>query len=328
MRGNNRIIYLDVIRVVAAIMVVAIHTTGYFLLQDDGGSTSLNLSHYICRCAVPLFFMVSGTVWLPHDTQISYSRMIEAIVRLFLIYFVWNFVYAIIFDYGSYSLFGILKHTWKGHFHMWFFEYLIGTYLLIPILKPIVHYKNGKLLPYFSGLFIVFGILLPTINNIPFFNEEIRLITGKVHYELIGFSGYFVVGYWLHSLKQKFNSLALIGVFLLAVATHYFVTDFFGMLFANTDSFSVFVFLEACSLFLLIKNFAGETTSSPILKLSNATLGVYLVHPLFLEKMPWTWLNVYPVCGAWFIMTIIILLMSFSFTIILKKIPIIKKWMV
>lgn len=81
----NRKNYLDNVRVVAMFMVVAIHVC--IAALDDFDTYSLvdatiyraitNLFH----CAVPLFFMISGTLILPPQKEISLKKLWTNYIR-------------------------------------------------------------------------------------------------------------------------------------------------------------------------------------------------------------------------------------------------------
>lgn len=328
---NNRIGYLDILRVIAAMMVVSIHSIGYFLLRsvdDCLQSPIMEFLRYAVRGAVPLFFMISGAVWLSPEKEVTAARVARALGRLLIIYFFWNFLYAIIFDFGNYSIFGLLKHTWKGHFHMWFFEYLIGVYLLIPLFRTMVANKPGYV-PMYVLLFALFGIMVATANSFPYYSEEIRIVTSKVSYDLVGFSGYFLTGYWLHSVDFKRCTFLWGAMFFLVVLVHCLLVSVAGINFSGTDAFSIFVFVESCSLFLFVKDcFAKYSPYSLVRLLSGATLGVFLIHPLLVEKLNWSFLGEMPLLLAWLVMFSLLLFCSVLATLLMKRIPVINKWIV
>lgn len=328
---NNRIGYLDILRVIAAMMVVSIHSIGYFLLRSNGSdllSPIMEFLRYAVRGAVPLFFMISGAVWLSPEKEVSLARVAKAIGRLLVIYFFWNLLYAIIFDFGNYSVWGLLKHTWKGHFHMWFFEYLLGVYLLIPLFRTMVA-NEPRYVPFYVLLFALFGIIVTTANSLPYHNEEIQIITSKVSYELVGFSGYFLTGYWLQSVNFKRSPFFWLILFFAAIGAHYLFVSVVGIIFSGTDAFSIFVFVECCSLFLFVKGYLEDyTPSSLVQSFSSATLGVFLIHPFLIEKMNWYVIGEMPLLLAWLMMFFLVLFGSLLATLLLKKIPVVNKWIV
>ena len=323
---------LDLLRITAAFMVVMIHVSGYFLIKTDltlFDTYFVTVFSSLVRSAVPLFFMISGALYLNPDKDFTVKYLINKIVRLCVIYFVWNLLYALIDTLNIITLYELVKHTWKGHFHMWFFEYMIGVYILIPVMKALVEYKGGKFIPYYLVVFFLFGIIRTTFNAIPYYNEEIRIITSKIHVEFCDFCGYFMLGYYLSKIQKNINPVLYLIVFLATVLLHYFILTVLNIRLIGVDAFTLFIFIESAMLFMLFRGLNFKIKSFNLLLLmSNATLGVYLIHPLFLENFKIDFPEIIPVYFEFPILYLMILIVSFSSSILLNKIPIVKKWIV
>lgn len=317
---------LDLLRIVAAGMVVMIHVSGYGLLNSDPQSSNYLISisfNALVRAAVPLFFMISGSLILNPAYEISLKKILQKIGKIIVLVVLWNIIYYLS-TMDNFSFYDLSKYAIKGHFHMWYFEYLIGVYLLIPLFKALVSYKKGSYILYLVSCFIVFGILASTLNLIPFFNEEIRIITGKIHFELTAFSGYFILGYYLSTYNKKINPLVLIFIFLLTTLFYFVVVTNFSIIF-STDSFTLPILIQAITLFLLFKQIHIKTHHHHLKLISSLTLGVYLVHPLILQYIPTIWWK-----NSLFSIPLgFIAVVSLSFLVIflLGKLPLIKKWL-
>lgn len=325
---------LDVLRIIAAFMVVMIHVSGYFLIKTDltlFDTYFVSVFSSLVRSAVPLFFMISGVVFLNPTKDFTVKYLINKIVRLLIIYIVWNLLYALIDTWNHFTFYEFVKRIWKGHFHMWFFEYMIGVYILIPVLKGLVAYKNGKFVLYYVIVFFIWGILKSTCNAIPFYQQEIALLTSKIHVELVDFCGYFVLGYYLSTIKVSARTIKPIylSIYLSMVALQYLFIVIFKINFIGVDAFSIFVALEALALFMLL--YHGRLHVKPnktLLLVSKATLGVYLIHPFFLENLPLGFLETVPIVFALPMLFVIISIISFLFSLIMNKIPYVNKWLV
>ena len=329
---DTRLYNFDVLRITAAFMVVMIHVSGYFLINTDltlFDTYFVSVFSSLVRSAVPLFFMISGVVFLNPTKDFTFKYLINKIVRLFVVLFVWNLLYALIDTWNDFTLYDFLKRTWKGHFHMWFFEYMIGVYILIPVMKALVEYKDGKFIPYYIVVFFLFGIIRTTFNAIPYFNEEIRIITSKVHVEFCDFCGYFMLGYFLSKIKMKLPPYVYLNGYLLMVALHFTIISVLDIQLIGADAFTIFIFIESAMLFLLFRDLSVRTKNINLLLLmSKATLGVYLIHPLFLENFKIGFIDVLPVYFSLPVLYVIILSLSFSASVLLNKLPVVNKWIV
>ncbi len=326
---NTRSYNLDVLRIIATLMVIMIHVSGSFMIKMNDANFASFFGR-ISASAVPLFFMISGALFLEPNKDISIKGLLSRILSILIVMFAWNFIYALMDNWNNMSMYEMVKDTWKGHFHFWFFEYLIGVYLLIPVLKGLVEYKNGKFIKYYLIVFILFGIIRTTLNAIPYYNDEIRIITDKFHVELCDFCGYFVAGYYVSKTRLKINNYLLILVFVSSIGLYYTIINVLNVKLIGVLAFTIFVFVEASTLFLLSKNLITNVRNPHLVTtISKATLGVYLIHPLFFEYIipvsVFDYISVYYAFPLYFV---VIVSMSFGSSLILNKIPYVNKWLV
>lgn len=318
---------IDLLRIIAAGMVVMIHCSGWFALVSPAPIVSFDASIIgsLVQCAVPLFFMISGALLLNPSYDFSLKKLGKKLLKIVFILLVWGGLYAIL-QMDEFSFEKLAIWTFKGHFHFWFFEYLLGIYLLLPLLRALVVYEDGRYIKWLLFCWLLFGILKFTLNGIQPLNEEIRIVTGKVHWELCDFSGYVVLGYYLSTRRCKVCNVILLLVFFSCVILSWFLgkTDQFRV---STMSFTLPVVFEAISLFLLVCR-SKIKSSKVLLAFSNATLGIYLFHPIVLEHwMPtaiWylaPWLRV-------LLVWVYVFGISFAVSFLLNRIPLTRKWLV
>jgi len=92
---KKRILYIDVLRILACIAVIFNHASGYFLFgEQEPGSFLYRLEMGIsigCKFAVPVFFAISGALML--DREIALGELFrKRIVKIALAFFVFSIV--------------------------------------------------------------------------------------------------------------------------------------------------------------------------------------------------------------------------------------------
>lgn len=252
---NERIVYIDWLKIIAALMVVMIHTSRMLYLNNPEGMLSYQLGFWnaeLVRSAVPLFFMISGALLLRPGYDANPRKMVHKALKVLSLMLIWSFVYAII-NVHQVTLNGLVFATIKGPFHFWFFEYLIGLYLLTPLFKAIAEYKVGLLVRYYLALFAFFGIVVASLQALPFCHKWIMDVTTKIRLDWLGFAGYFFLGNYLNQKQFKISPWLLIGVFLATVLLQGLVFTNMGLLFSS-DKFWWLTIIEAAALFTIFKN--------------------------------------------------------------------------
>lgn len=89
---EKRIIYIDILRIVACLMVIFNHTNerGFLLFLNDGQGIPSFVWHLlcatICKNGVPIFFMISGSLLLNKDESLrdTYKRLPRIIIDVLL----------------------------------------------------------------------------------------------------------------------------------------------------------------------------------------------------------------------------------------------------
>ena len=294
---KKRNINIDCLRVFACFLVVTIHVS-----SQNWHSVNIHSFDWIiytvfdtaARSAVPLFFMISGSLFLKSNDNFSLRKLlIHNVVRLIIIYFVWDLLYSIdtiglkrLLNINGFSL--ILNQMLDPKYHLWYLPRLIGIYLLIPFLSIVVNYKKGSYVPYFLALFFIFSIAFNTLSYIPQLKGILNFISDEISYDLVGYCGYFVLGYYLVQNKNKFKvpSALLIPIFILVVAISSLITInySFQMGKASTimmQNLTIAPFIESICLFLVFDrlNFKDNGFVSKIfIFISKYTLFIYLAH--------------------------------------------------
>lgn len=293
--------YLDVLRALACVAVVLLHSAGG-VLSAQVGTADWHICNMIdgsVRWAVPVFVMISGSLFLASEKPFS-AIVRTNVVRLVVAFAFWSLVYALYgMCIGNLNAVGFLYDLVFGHFHMWYVPMLIGLYLLTPLLRPIA--RDDVLSRLFLAMALVVTFLVPQLAGVlGCFSEELagcvtRLVEQFGLDFVAGYSTYYVLGYRLsrwdrHPRRLTFaiafvaaNAVTVLGTLALSVCVGDFVTVMY-------DYMTVNVLVAAVTLFLLLRASVGFARqpmrgSRLIAMISRRSFGIYLVHPLVIDAL-------------------------------------------
>ncbi len=262
--SDNRIVWLDVIRCVAMIMVIGVHCIDPFYISPTM-RTIPEYTHWaaiygsLLRPSVPLFVMMTGLLLLPVKKQPLGKFYKKRIYRVLFPFLIWSVLYSmfpwvtgvlglpkeIIGDFFCYtqgqesqSLIDSLKDVAMIPFnfshkenHMWYIYLLIGLYLYMPFFSAWIENADRKtkrafLLIWIISLFIPY--LKEYVANCLF--ERSGYVFGTDTWNEFGLFYYFAGfnGYLLlgHYVK-KGNDWSLMKTFILCIlmfAVGYYIT--------------------------------------------------------------------------------------------------------
>ena len=326
---QNRTIYFDFLRVLALFAVIFIHIDGKDLRVTDINSFEWNVLEFyhggLVKWAVPSFVMISGALFLSKDDTLKkiFSKNIFRIATAFIF---WSFIYAIRDYVKTGNMFHALSQFIVGHYHMWFLFMIIGLYMIVPFLKKIT--ASEFLMKYFLVLSLTFAFVIPdAVNMIMLFSEKYGLFFKKyfvgfhMHF-VLGFTGYFVLGYFLSNIfisKTTEKIIHILGILGLSATRIMSVNNVNILL----ETISVFVFFRFHypKSEMLIKLFR---------LLSQYTFGAYLVHPAvirFLFTLMCNHISFNPLFSVPLIAAIVFII-SFIISAILNHIPVLRKYIV
>lgn len=341
----KRTVWLDMLRIMACFAIIMIHISVHFYYsQQENVHLAGIIWDSIVRWGVPVFIMISGTLFLNPEKHIDLKLLYRKYIsRLFITLVIWNIFYQGFFDcilpclINHESFITCIPKLFELHFHMWFLPMMIGIYIIIPLLKAIV---DHKLEGYFLLLWLIYHFLhtLTTL-NIPHSELAYGILDSFKMNMIVGYSGYFMFGYYLS--KQNINK----NLFIIAICTLFIsiILTIIGTFYYNDErlwngipfniimlSLSVFV----CGKYL----FSTYTTNKQANKKTNILsiitpniFGVYLIHALYLHILWLIWnhlqLEENFISSLFYIpiLTIIIFIVSLCTTMIIRKIPLLRK---
>ena len=167
---------IDYLRIMACFMVVFLHVAAQNFSTVEVTSVQWQFFHFYdnaVRSCVPIFFMISGMLFLSRDKSPDLKTLFTKIIsKIVILYFVWVVFYAIDFAIiqnkeGLEFLKTIYNYILTPKYHLWYMPALMSVYFLMPILYVVAHYEDGKYLNYACAMFLLFGVIKNTILLIP-----------------------------------------------------------------------------------------------------------------------------------------------------------------
>ena len=180
----------------------------YGLQKIGGYQDTLLVYDGLVRWAVPMFVMISGSIFLNEGYPVTIKKMWVKILHIVLAMAFWTGVYCIFENSRGTSWNTIQSYIINGYWHLWFIWLIAGLYMITPILREIS--KNRTASVYYILLFMIFASVVPTLRysilpNIGFSNNEVvngmikNIDSMNLHF-VLGYTGYFLGG---HNLSEK-----------------------------------------------------------------------------------------------------------------------------
>ncbi len=274
----NKILNLDFARLIAAILIVAIHIFPFYTINT---TLDFIFTHVICRIGVPLFLMITGYFVIPKALK-NINVLKKYTINIIKIYLLCILLYLPINIYAGYefSIANILKDIFiEGAFyHLWYFPALIlGIWILYFLVK---NFKTNvvfiiSIILYLIGLF---GDSYYYLNNEFFLNiyNKIFTIFDYTRNGLFYVPIFLFLGYFLNNKKtDKTKSLYLFIVFYLLMIVEGLILHNFNI--QKHDSMYLMLIPTMYFLFSFLINYKGEN-----IKYRNMATTIYIFHPFFI----------------------------------------------
>ncbi len=345
--SNNRIIWIDLLKIVSAFCVIILHTSSQKWYYTDVATTQwaiVNFYHSAVRFCVPIFIMASGVFFLDINKNVTIKKIFTVnIPKIVIAYLFWSTLYAIY----KYTLYGentpegrhqVFDNILFGDYHLWFLFTLLGLYVIVPLLRRICERKKD--MEYFLLLSLVFNFAFNVIELVPGLENFVNQMLYKSNINFVlGYTAYFVLGNYLYRVSLKMPiKIAIYILGILSTIYTIWVSTYISLESGTPvqsiyDNLTVNVFFMSAGIFLFFKDFWGnikysEVSIKIISLLSECSFGIYLVHEAFNMIIFWQLrfdLFIMPVAISIPLISIFIFLLSFSITLIIKKIPILRR---
>lgn len=283
---------LDLIRVIACLMVVLMHSP---MPSENANGIFLSLLSYMTAPCIGLFFMVSGALLLPvkEETGSFLKRRLGKILGPTL---VWSLIYI------GYNHYQGTDHSWwkeilslpfsaQGHGVMWFMYTLTGLYLIAPVLSKWLQACSKRELEFYLLLWVV-TLCYPLLRLF------LSIQTGEtgILYYCTGYVGYFLLGHYLNKYPEAVSWRFLLPAVFMALLAPVFCkwkqyeVDFYSLFWY----LSIFVVILCTVWFKVLSQYGKfileqEKIRTGITWVSNLSFGIYLMHIFVMRYMIWKW---------------------------------------
>lgn len=289
---KTRITYLDILRLIACLMVVLMHSP---LPTDQSNSMIVSGLGYFCAPCIGLFLMVSGALLLPVQGD-AVTFLKKRLGKLLAPTLVWSIFYILVkWHRGGLGLDDVVRSVLsmpfspQGHGVLWFMYMLIGLYIIAPVISPWLASVKKSTIELYLGIWAL-TLCFPLIENYILVDSSID----GLFYYTSGYLGYFIAGYYLYRYGLKIN-LWMVGCLLtLAVMAPLIcvignlTVDFYRLFWY----LSIFVVSMALAWFVVIQRLmSGCCNYQPkwIQTVSDMSFGVYLSHIFIMRSWVWHW---------------------------------------
>lgn len=293
--------YMDGLRVMAIVAVVAIHSlsnitnTAADVTRSWQVASMLNLA---LRWAVPVFVMISGALLLPKKDESVSIFFRKRVYRLVVPALVWMGLYFVWFNRGeySYSLVDYLERVlvWGNpYYHFYFIYLMLGLYLITPGLRILVAHADIKLVTLGSLGMLMLASYWSVV--VSWFGSSFPRDTLTVVTHFLPYVGYYFLGYVLHSNDWSSYLVKLawlsVGLWMGAVVLTQLMYGMWGyssrsMMFEDYASLNV-VALSITTFLMVQQWYLRRQYAQPrwVSSIARSTFGIYLMHLLILEWM-------------------------------------------
>lgn len=317
MMEQQRIVFLDYVRVFACLLVMVVHASENFygaagstdiagpqsFLQNESDRLWISLYDGFSRMSVPLFMIVSAYLLVPmKEEQTMWQFYRKRFLRILPPFFIFMVLYSTLpllwgqID-GATSVKDLSRillnfPTLAGH--LWFMYPLISLYLFIPIISPWLRKATAKEERFFIALFALSTCM-------PYLNRWFGEIWGQCfwnEYHMLwyfsGFLGYLIMAHYIrvHLMWNRSKRL-VIGAILMVIGAAWTILSFYiqavpgithstPVLEIGWAMCTINCVLTTGGTFLMFSCIQSPKAPRIITDLSKLSYGIYLMHIFWL----------------------------------------------
>lgn len=288
---NERILALDVARIVACVFICAEHLFHYsgitYLTADMTSFADDPIAGYVFsffEFETPIFLMTSGALILPLKTSTS-AFLKKRFTNIGIPMIVWTILYILpMLQFNTPERAHLLlvqapfMPSINGGF--WFLYTLFGLYMLSPILSGWLKACSQKEVKWYL-IFWCLVSMFPYASHVS--GAEIN-ITSPFYY-FTGYVGFYILGYYIRTYHLHVSTSQVIAVVLAYLCIdlampwfEYFIgmKEITGAI--NTNFGNI---VRCTAIFVVIFYFCSRYKSTPFIStLSKLTFGVYLINEM------------------------------------------------
>ncbi len=338
-------IYLEYLRIVACFFVIYHHTYIYPEQPVGNGHVWVTLFGAVFCCfSVPLFFMISGALLLDKEESLKdlwKKRILKTVITLVVFSFLY-YMRLVILGYRDFDLINFFKELYSTNWNYsyWYLYAYIGYLICLPILRNLVKNLDVACFRYIFIIAICLMGVIPTYEWFLFKREFTLNSNLKVAFFTTQCIIYPLLGYYLERKvdKEKFKKYIplawTVNVMSILLTCYMSYCDYMETAEFTKTYYMCFVMINCVTIFMTFKCYfermKSEVWGRVVTSLGSATLGIYLLHLMarehlygLLECFRERW-NINDVIAVLMFDTIIFVV-CYVITVVLKRIPGIKK---
>ena len=294
---KQRNAYIDIFRIVCAIMVIVIHT---FPFKDINPVVESILVDYFPRIAVPFFLCVISYFYIKklnegQEVKSTWIRLLRTYLIWTVVYFVYKITYLL--TTGKFELSQFLLNTLSEvlltgtGYQLWFFP---AVFIGLGVITLCHKFKILKPVSIISFVFFVIGLLgsiyyklgnaIPVVSDIVNWVYFYDGIQRPFSFGLI----FIFMGYFLYEFLKTHKKNNKLYISLLCVTFVFYVAEIFLAIHFNLQSnVKLSIFLWPLVFFIMVLLFTNGTNNPKTIKVSKATRDMsnfmYYSHVLILN---------------------------------------------
>lgn len=346
---SQRLLHLDLLRLLAIYLVIFNHTgdRGFMLFSNSMDSPLYFLYMMIsvfCKIAVPVFFMISGTLLLPKEEslkQLFFKRIFRIVIVLILIsvpYYLWlkrsnglsisNFFS---FIYGN-----------SASTSLWYLYSYIALLLVLPFLRSMIrNMKQRDFLYLFAGHIVFIGVL-PCLEYLLWHGEvtihgsfsPVLFMSQNIFFAIMGYCLEYVFEMKSYRLRTVWIGSSIVALLITCLMTNWKMQTVRGEYGSEEleQFFNCFISVPAIVVYCFMKSIASKLHHPKIIKwisiLGSAVFGVYLIEKFVRALTDIVYIMFVPFVGsmiASYLWCLAVLCVSLLIVLAMKNIPVIKK---
>ena len=315
---NKRNIHYDIIRIIACMMIVAMHSP---IPNENANGFFLSALSYLSAPGVGLFFMISGALILPIHTDLK-TFFRKRFTKILLPVVIWDMLYlvakSLVFHQQVDWLQTILSLPFSasGSPVFWFIYTLMGLYLLSPILSKWLGTASKRELQFYLSIWLI-CLCLPLLKYFVVIDSS---STGILYY-FTGYVGYYILGYYIKRYPNSFSWMFLMPALFISIMAPILIKtlkikiDFYDMFWY----LSIFVVVQCVGWWKLIEEIRTSVLKgkieSIVVTLSNLTFGIFLIHIFIMRYILWHYDFILRI-DNYYIQTASIIILTFLLSVI------------
>lgn len=306
-KNKHKIIYLEVLRIIACYFVIFNHTgnQGFFLFSQYTPTDFLYWFYLFIsifdKFAVPTFLAISGALILQEPDEPLWNTYVNRILRIVLTLTVFSFLFYYYFHIMGtnkqidLATFFIKLYSSRWRTSLWFLYLYIAFLITMPFIKSMVQNLKNTYFYYMIILAIFFNGIFPVVRYFGNFqNFYPHLIPSWLLSSAVIFPS---VGYFLHNRIQYVDLTSVLfawGINICTIgiscySTYYKAVQTNILTEKTSQAFhSSFSIINMIAVFLLIRYICERVRFSnkfknAIISIGGCTFGIYLFHSFFLR---------------------------------------------